>query len=95
MYSGNGITTRCRILDIGFISRFKRVYVMRDLLYQQHHGLGRKPVNTKKIRHGWCTFCKESHPLENLIRGIGYLCPTCGGCLMGNHPGIERHFYRG
>jgi len=66
----------------------------KDPLLEIHKGLGRKPGNTKKIRTGWCPFCKEPHPLKR-IPGIGYLCPTCGGAMVGNQPGITRRIYRG
>ena len=65
-----------------------------DPLQEKHKGLGRKPPNIRKIRTGWCTFCKESYPLKRTPR-LGYLCPNCGGHMMGNHPGITHEFYRG
>jgi len=67
---------------------------MKDYLEEKHQGMGRKPSNTKRIRTGWCMFCQESHPLKRIL-GIGYLCPTCGGHMSGNHPGITRHIYHG
>jgi len=65
-----------------------------DPLQEKHKGLGMKPSKTRKIRTGWCPFCKASHPLKR-TPDIGYLCPTCGGRLFGNHPGITHEFYRG
>jgi len=66
----------------------------QDPLWNVPRGLGRKPPTTRQIRTGWCGFCQEPHPLH-LIKGVGYLCPKCGGRLLGNHPGITRHIYRG
>lgn len=65
----------------------------KDYLKQKHPGLGRKPANTKRVRSGWCQFCKEVHPAVR-TRGIGYLCPTCGGLMVGTAPDIDRKFIR-
>ena len=67
---------------------------MEDFLKETYKGLGKKPANTKRIRTGWCGFCQKPAPLKG-IKGIGCLCPTCGGRLWGNHPGITRHIFRG
>lgn len=63
-------------------------------MFRLPKGLGRKPNTTKRIRTGWCGFCQKAQPLKQ-IPGLGYLCPDCGGRLLGNHPGITRHIYHG
>lgn len=66
----------------------------KDILHQKIKGMGRKPPNTRAIRAGWCGFCQQSTPLK-LTKGIGYLCPRCGGRLKGDHPGITRRIFKG
>ena len=60
---------------------------------EHYKGLGHKS-HVKQIRTGWCGFCQKSAPLKR-VRGIGYLCPICGGHLLGKHPGITRQIYHG
>ena len=67
---------------------------MKDPLKETHKGLGRKPSTTRRIRTGWCGFCRQVAPLTR-IRGIGYLCPTCGGHLFGDAPEITRYIFKG
>jgi len=66
---------------------------MKDPLEEKHKGLGRKPAATRRTRTGWCGFCRQTAPLK-MIRGVGYLCPICGGRLLGNAPGISRNIYK-
>lgn len=66
----------------------------RDPLEEVHKGLGRKPSSTKRIRTGWCSFCRIPVELKR-TKGIGYLCPKCGGHVWGNKPGITRQIFHG
>jgi hypothetical protein len=67
---------------------------MSDPLRCRIKGLGKKPTGVKKIRTGWCPFCDIAVPLKVTPR-IGYLCPQCGGRVVGDHPGQVRHVYPG
>ena len=62
---------------------------------------GQNPSTTKRIRTYWCGFCRkkvtfgDANNVHLGKRRWSHLCPTCGGVLLGNNPGISRDIFRG
>ncbi len=55
---------------------------------------------TKHIHNYWCWFCRiEVEHKEAIVvptfnrRYFNYLCPRCGGRLLGDAPGVRRDIF--
>lgn len=74
----------------------------RPLLYHAHRSeaarMPKRGRGTKRIHDFWCGFCRMRVVKPNSVH-IRYkywlfLCPRCGGKLMGDSPGVHRDIYK-
>jgi len=66
----------------------------RAIMIDRRHSGGMKRIKTY-----YCGFCRKVVKEPNKVHVGGkrwwYLCPTCGGYLLGDSPGISREIYKG
>lgn len=60
---------------------------------------GQRVRRMKSIKTYWCEFCRvkvkqsKANNVRTSSRAFVSYCPTCGGFLTGNSPGIQRDIF--